>query len=125
MSAVQITGIVVGDDHSGIQAGLTDGTPELVSRKIVASEAEAFALCKSRDQFPALWSLAIIDDSEANIRHRRAEREAKQRQLQDRRDNQREHETAVAADLVELFADECTHSMIDNVLKGMCHSITL
>src|SRR5664279_3860654 len=124
MSAVQITGIVVGDDHSGIQAGLTDGTPKLVHRKIVASEAEAFALRKSRDQLPALRSLALIDDSEANIRHRRAEREAKQRQLKNGRKNQRNHKTAVAPYLVELFADECTHPRIDDVLKGICHSLT-
>ena len=79
MSTVQIAGVVVGDNHACIQAALTDRGPESVYGEVVASEAEAFALGEGRDQFPALRSCAVIDHPKTNIRHRRAQREAKQR----------------------------------------------
>jgi hypothetical protein len=45
--------------------------------------------------------------------------------LQNRRKNQRNHETAIAPDLVELFADKRAEPLVEGVLKGIRHSLTL
>jgi hypothetical protein len=97
---------IVRDHESSIYVAPADGFFERLAIEEVAAELKAFAFGEGRNQFATLRRLAFIEYAETQIRDRRIEGEAKQQDLQDRRNNQSHGQAPVAANLVELFADE-------------------
>ena len=111
--AGEIAGIVVGNDHAGVGAASADCVAELVDGGVVARRSKALALGQGGDQFAALGRAAVVDHGEANVGHRCAEREAEQRELQDRREDQRDLQPAVAPNLVELLLDQGAEAVVE------------
>ena len=126
LSAGKIAGVVVGDDYAGVGVTPADGVAKLVDGGVVAGQFEALAFGEGRDQLAALGRAAVIDHCETHVGHVGAEREAEQRELQDRWQDERNLKTAVAADLVELLADEGAEAMAEQAIEevGEGHAFT-
>src|SRR5208283_4655353 len=119
--AREVSRVVVGDDHPGVGVATADRIAEPIDRGIVAGEAKALALGEGGDQLAALRRAAVVDHGEADIGDVGAEREAEERELQDRRQNQRELEPAVATNLVELLADQGEEAVVEEAMEEVCH----
>ncbi len=121
--AREVAGVVVGDDDSGVGVAAADGVAELVDGGIVAGEFEALAFGECGDEFAAFGRAAVVDDSEADIGDGGAEGESEEGELQDGREDERDLEPAVAADLVELLLDESAHAVAEEAAEKIGNSL--
>ena len=123
--ARQVARVVVGDDYAGIGVAAADRVAELVDGGVVAGKLKALALGQGGDQLAAFGRAAVVDHGEADIGDVGAEGKAEERELQDGRENERDLQAAVAADLVELLADEGAEAVVEEAVEEvLTHAFT-
>src|SRR5262249_8443640 len=105
-AATEIPGEVVRDHHAGVHPPLADRISELAGRRVVGAETKAPAFGEYGDQLTAFGDPTLVDDTQAQVGHRGAQRVAEQGQLHERGNDQRDHEAAIAPDLVELLGHQ-------------------
>ena len=86
---------------------------------VIADQSKALALAQPGDQFAALRRSAVVDGSEFDVFHVRAQRKSQQQELQSGRQNQRKGQTPVAPDLAQLLADQRADTMIEDLPSGL------
>ena len=65
-----------GDHQAGIQVVSPDRLPQVIYRQVVSCRAKTLAFAHRGDQFPALRTMAFVQDSQPQVRHARVQRES-------------------------------------------------
>src|SRR5262245_20611353 len=97
---------VLRNHKTGVESTFADRLTEVVRRRVVGVQSKHQTFRERRNEIAAFRRGAVVDDSEAKILEIGVQCQSKENEVQRGRNDQQDHEPAVAPDLVKLFDEE-------------------
>src|SRR5258708_34609700 len=105
-AALQVAGEVIWDDDSSLHGSVLDGVAHLLRVEIGARQTKTSALVELCDQLTALRRTRLIENTQAQVLDFGVESKAKEKDLQNGRNDQNHHAFRVSAKLIKLFLNK-------------------